>query len=138
MVHDGTLGLLGGRKACQLAGSLTGHLFWQDTYYQPRALEKHADSILALVSQLHICVSGVLVRPSLGGGSTPGSGGALSSVQKNLLTTHTHQPTPSAYSWQSLLGTPSYHKLFWSPLSPEDDTHSPLGSCAGLRACSPQ
>lgn len=91
MVHDGTLGLLGGRKACQLAGSLTGHLFWQDTYYQPRALEKHADSILALVSQLHICVSGVLVRPSLGGGSTPGSGGC-SELCSEELANNTYAP----------------------------------------------
>lgn len=99
MVHARTLRLLGGRKACQLAGSLTGHLFWQDTYYQPRALEKHADSVLALVSQFHICNSMGLVRPSLGGG------GALSSVQKNSLM-HRHQPTPSAYIWHPSRGLP--------------------------------
>ena len=127
MVHARTLGLLGGRKACQLAGSLTGRMFWQDTYYQPRALEKHADSVLALVSQFHICDSVVLVRPSLGGG------GALSSVQKNSLT-HTHQPTPSAYSWHSLSGTPS---LCWSPLSPEDNTFTLGILCRSLSLQSP-
>lgn len=129
-----TLGLLEGRKgltACRVPNGPC-HLFWQDTYYQPRALEKHADSILALVSQLCTCDSVILTRPTQLLPSSLGVGGALSSVQKNIC-------VPKAQivglpSWGPPLCTISF---LWSSLSPEDNTCTPGISHRSLGLQSP-
>lgn len=115
-----TSGRQEGRKDLRLAGSSTDHLFWQDTYYQPRALEKHADSILALVSQL---LSGRAALSSPGEGSIPGGSCG--------------RTCPSAYGWHPLLGIPPRVSFFWGSLSPRT-AGLPLGTvCRSLSPAGP-